>query len=361
MVLNKEIFFIVSFLLFLIFCAGCINDKVSETQAGELSFTLVPEQIRVTEREPFNIELVLTNTGNTDVNVWKLMEQISYDIFFVDSNGSYVSYECGVIERVMLTDEALVELQPGGSLKITQDSSCWALPPGEYTLYATYHTSGGEDITKPYWIGQVNSNNVSISVEAENESSLPESASPSEDSAVEEFNASDTPITIGISSVVEHMSPEVLASESDLILTGSVKEILPARWNTPDGKPSEKNFNDLGIEDVIYRDAIVSVDDYLKNPLPSEEVVVRTLGGTIGNLTMDVEDTPFFESGEKVLLFLSEDTDPATKSLYPEHFVVCGCFQGKFTITEEGKAISEGESIELKELLQLINASNEAR
>ncbi len=64
-------------------------------------------------------------------------------IFFVDSNGSYVPYECGMIERVMLTDEALVELQPGESLKINQDSSYWTLPFGTYTLYATYHTSGG--------------------------------------------------------------------------------------------------------------------------------------------------------------------------------------------------------------------------
>jgi len=109
MVLNKETFFISLFFIFLILCTGCINDKAPETQAGELSFTLVPEKTRVTEGEPFDIELVLTNAGNTSINMWKLMEQISYDIFFVDSNGSYILYECRVLERLPLTDEALVE------------------------------------------------------------------------------------------------------------------------------------------------------------------------------------------------------------------------------------------------------------
>jgi hypothetical protein len=358
MVLNKETFFIGLFLIFLVLCAGCISDKALEIQERELSFTLVPEQTRITEGKPFNIELVLTNTGNTSVNVWELMEQISYDIFFVDSNGSYVPYECGMIERVMLTDEALVELQPGESLKINQDSSYWTLPFGTYTLYATYHTSGGEGITKPYWIGQVSSDNVTIVVEAENKSSLLESVSPLGDSAVEESNTSDAPITIGVSCLVEYMSPEVLTKKSDLILTGSIKEILAARWNTPDGKSPDKNFNELDGEDVIYRDIVVSVDNYLKNSLSSEEVIVRILGGTVGNLTMDVEDMPSFEPGEKVLLFLDEDTDPATKNLDPEHFVVCGSFQGKFSITEDGKAINKGEIVELEELLKLINASS---
>ncbi|AAM07817.1 TPA: hypothetical protein HA338_01985 [Methanosarcina acetivorans] len=130
------------------------------------------------EGEIFNIELVLKNAGSTPVNVWTLMEQISYDIIFVDSNGSYVPYICGVLQRELLMDDALIELQPGESLKINQDTSCWALPPGKYTLFAEYHTSDGEDITKPYWIGQISSNNVSIFVEPENQSSFSDPGFP---------------------------------------------------------------------------------------------------------------------------------------------------------------------------------------
>ncbi|AAM07816.1 TPA: hypothetical protein HA338_01990 [Methanosarcina acetivorans] len=165
-------------------------------------------------------------------------------------------------------------------------------------------------------------------------------------------------MTIGISYLVEYLSPDELAKNSDLVLIGSVKEILPARWNTPDGGQPKNVMEDLDSNEVIYRDVVISVDEYLKNPLSSNEVVVRVLGGTAGNLTMDVEDEPSFEPGEDVLLYLVDDTHQATKNLGLEHFVVCGCFQGKFSLTEDGKAVSKGETVELEEMLRLINASN---
>lgn len=358
MILSKRILFPFLFFISLVSCAGCISDKAPENQTEEMSFTLVPDRTTVTEGEPFNIELVLTNMGNTSVNMWKLMEQISYDITFVDSNGSYVPYECGVIQRESLMDDSLVKLKPGESLKVNQDSSCWTLPPGEYTLFAEYHTSDGEDITKPYWIGQIRSNKVSIFVDAENNSSLLESGSSAGNGSVEEFSASNAPRTITVSSCVVYLSPDNLTKDSDVVLTGSVKEILPAKWSTSDGKEPLNPIEDLGLDVVIYRDVVVSVDEYLKNPLSSNDVVVRVLGGTVGNLTLDVEDMPSFEPGEKVLLFLGEDMDPATKALGPEHFVISGCFQGKFSLTEDGKAVSEGETVDLEEMLKLLNASN---
>jgi hypothetical protein len=366
MILNKGILFSFLFFIFLVSCAGCISDKAPETQAGELSFTLVPDRTRVAEGESFNIELVLTNTGNKKINVWKLMEQISYDVTFVDSNGSYVPYICGVyvpyicgvLERLPLTNEALVDLQPGESLKINQDSSCWALPPGEYTLFAEYHTSDGEDITKPYWKGQISSNNVSIFVEPENKFFLPESGFSTGNGSTEKFSASDVPSTITVSSCVAYMGLDELNKNSDLVIIGSVKEILPARWNTPDGEQPENALEDLDLHEVIYRDVVISVDEYLKNSLSSNEVVVRVLGGTVGNLTMDVEDEPSLEPGEDVLLYLVNDTNPATKDLDPEHFVICGCFQGKFSLSEDGKAVSKSETVELEEMLKLLNVSN---
>lgn len=72
---------------------------------------------------------------------------------------------------------------------------------------------------------------------------------------------------------------------------------------------------------------------------------------------MDVEDEPSFEPGEDVLLYLVNDTHPATKDMGPEHFTVCGCFQGKFSLTEDGKAVSKGETVELEKMLKLINSS----
>jgi len=116
--------------------AGCIGDREPVSQEGELNFTVIPEKTRVAEGEIFEIELVLTNTGNTIVNVWEMEEQISYNIFFLFPNSSYVPYEGGVIERVELKDDILVELKPGESLRAAEYSLYWTLPTGEYTLFA---------------------------------------------------------------------------------------------------------------------------------------------------------------------------------------------------------------------------------
>ncbi|MCD4821990.1 MAG: hypothetical protein K8R11_07970 [Methanococcoides sp.] len=161
-------FFKIILVLFLIssmlFVGGCIDSKEPNQQIGELNFILVPEKTRVQEGETFNIHLMLTNVGNKTINVWKMEEQVSYDINFLFPNGSKVPYECGVISRVHLNNDDLVELHPGQSLNATFNSKCWNLGNGEYILNAVYHTSMGDSITKPYWIGMAESNNFTIDV-----------------------------------------------------------------------------------------------------------------------------------------------------------------------------------------------------
>ena len=115
--------------------------------------------------ERFKFNLTLTNSGDNKVNVWKLEEQVSYNIIISYQNGTELPYLCGVIERLPLTNEYLVKLNPGESIKHTQDSNCWELSGGEYSLRAVYHTQLGERITKPYWVGSIESEPVIISVE----------------------------------------------------------------------------------------------------------------------------------------------------------------------------------------------------
>lgn len=138
---------------------------IPKNQKGELNFTVIPEKTIVLKNETFDIHLTLTNIGENTINVWNMEEQVSYDIHFYDSNNNEVWYECGVISRVRLTNEALVELRPAQSINDTRSSKCWNLTEGEYTLNAVYHTSMGESITEPYWVGEVQSNNVTIIVE----------------------------------------------------------------------------------------------------------------------------------------------------------------------------------------------------
>ena len=81
---------------------------------------------------------------------------------------------------------------------------------------------------------------------------------------------------------------------------------------------------------------------------------MRVEGGKVGNDTMAVEDEPSFKTGEKVLLYLTEDTSPGTKDTGPEHFKVTGYMQGKFTLTDDGRAIGWNQNISQEELLNTI-------
>lgn len=168
----------------------------------------------------------------------------------------------------------------------------------------------------------------------------------------------DKPITIGISGSLEEYSYNDLNNHADTILIGNVKEILPSRWNSIDGKMN-KSALEINPGELIYTDIIISVDKYLKNSLSSDEVTVRVVGGTIGNITMSSDIEPSFESGEKVLLYLSNDTYPYTKDIGSEHFVVTGYVQGKFRLTDDGKAVRYDKTVSQEELLTKIKEENQ--
>jgi hypothetical protein len=104
--------------------------------------------------------------------------------------------------------------------------------------------------------------------------------------------------------------------------------------------------------DFICTDIVISVDKYLKNPLSSKKVIVRTVGGAVGKVSMKSDVEPSFKLGEKVLLCLSKDTTPYTVG--PEHFMVFGSSQGKFTLTDDGKATTPTEKTTLDKLLSIL-------
>jgi hypothetical protein len=154
------------------------------------------------------------------------------------------------------------------------------------------------------------------------------------------------------SSLLIALNHTELSSHSDTIITGTVKEILPSKWNSVDGKRPDEDVR-FSPFNLIYTDIIISVDKYVKNPLSSKEIIVRVEGGTVGNDTLVTESEPAFQPGEKVLLYLMKDDSPGTKDIGPEHFIVTGCLQGKYTLTD-GKAIRPGETVSQNELLSTI-------
>ncbi len=177
-----------------------------------------------------------------------------------------------------------------------------------------------------------------------------------ENSPLQENNKlanNDMPLYSESSASLVPLSSEELSNNSYTIVIGSVKEIFPSKWNSIDGK-RPNGIDSFSLEHLIYTDITISVDKYLKNPLPSKEVTVRVDGGTVGNDTYMAMYEPSFNSNEKVLLYLMKDVTNRTKDIEPEHFKVTGCMQGKFTLTNDGKAVRPDKTVSQEELLSTI-------
>lgn len=171
--------------------------------------------------------------------------------------------------------------------------------------------------------------------------------------------SSPAKIIISGSATLPDLNFTQLNQGSKLIVIGTVKEILPAKWNTPDGKRRGDTIETLGSDDTMYTDIIVSVDKYLKSPLDQKEVRVRIQGGEDEVAAVVVDTEPSFKESEKVLLYLREDTSPLFKNYGPENYLVSGHYLGKFTLTDDGLAVRPYEYLDQKELLDAIERGYE--
>ena len=79
--------------------------------------------------------------------------------------------------------------------------------------------------------------------------------------------------------MLEKYDLKQLVSMSDNIIIGEVSEVLPSRWNTPDGKRPTINSNNTSF--LIYTDANIKIEESLKGLLSSNTIAVRILGGIV--------------------------------------------------------------------------------
>ena len=108
---------------------------------------------------------------------------------------------------------------------------------------------------------------------------------------------------------VQRMELPALVSASDAIVQGRV-ESVEARW--------ENN--------LAYTYTSVTVDDPLKGDR-RRAVLIRQLGGKIGNLNVTVSGMPQFKQGDQVIVFLKGRRDGT--------FDVVGLNQGKYEIVND--------------------------
>jgi hypothetical protein len=162
-------------------------------------------------------------------------------------------------------------------------------------------------------------------------------------------------LIIGSNPEMEFLSYEYLTENSNVILIGTVKEILPSKWNTVDGKRPHDSVDDFEWYDMIYTDVVITADEYSKNPLPDDEVIVRVFTGTVGNDVSTADYEASFQPDEKVFLYLIEDEWEYTKDLGPDHYFTLGSIQGKLTLTDDGNAVGVHGTISQKELVEMIS------
>ncbi|WNY25567.1 matrixin family metalloprotease [Methanolapillus millepedarum] len=141
------------------------------------------------------------------------------------------------------------------------------------------------------------------------------------------------------------LSEDLMVDVSDLIVKGKVKEVLPSKWNTSDGKsPSYEDIGEYG----LYHDVIIEVEDIYKGSLPdsTNEIKIRRFGGSLDNVehTLDMRD---YSKGSEMILYLIEGTDisPSTSKDVTCYTELNG--NGQLLIVNDMALNAYGESVDI--------------
>lgn len=171
-----------------------------------------------------------------------------------------------------------------------------------------------------------------------------------------------------------HYDYETLTEKSDLIVVGNVVSAEEPKWSTEDGRQPDgvrfvesvdengervyEYFNDREPDEMIYTDIVFSVSDVLKGDIDSDEIVIRSFGGTIGFFRMeDIFNPNDFAIGEKTMLYLVKDNG-SIKDIGPEHYVVLPC--GKLDPEGDGFVnVLLNEEVDPERVLSLIQSADE--
>lgn len=103
---------------------------------------------------------------------------------------------------------------------------------------------------------------------------------------------------------VEYISLDRLTKEANLIIVGKVISSY-STWE----------------ENCIYTYTTVSIEEKLKGETASKKIVVKQMGGTVGEISQTVDGTPRLVTGANVVLFLRY-----WKGAYWIHSIVMGYY-----------------------------------
>lgn len=109
---------------------------------------------------------------------------------------------------------------------------------------------------------------------------------------------------------VMHMEVEDMAPMAAVVLIGEVNQVQ-ASWNAEKTK--------------IHTRVLISPTEVLKGDKGLGTVLVKTIGGQVGNTVAEVSGAPKFVVGERVLVFLEPRKDG-------DGYLTLGFYQGKFKV-----------------------------
>ena len=153
-----------------------------------------------------------------------------------------------------------------------------------------------------------------------------------------------------VSGLVAGVTDDHLVLDSQLIITGTVKEIGKSKWSNPE---FEKDMT----RNILQTDIFVEIDKIFKGEPKTDTIAVRINKGEDEKYKIISDGYPDFTIGEKVLLFLSlDESDLKTDENY---YVLSGMYQGKFVLNDSSSTTYENcknkkRVFEIEKLPQLI-------
>jgi hypothetical protein len=146
------------------------------------------------------------------------------------------------------------------------------------------------------------------------------------------LHRSDDQITITIHAY-ENQPDDLskIALDSDYVVEGVVKKVLPSQWTTDDGKRPADVHAAISNLDIQLRTPVqISVKTVFQGQIEEKDLVFSMLGGNDGVYEIRVAGAVELEPGMEILVFLSKASSDAgswakISSLYPQlYFIVEG-------------------------------------
>jgi hypothetical protein len=122
------------------------------------------------------------------------------------------------------------------------------------------------------------------------------------------------------------LSKSDLIGSSDIIIRGTVKEILPSVWSNPGFKKGNS------IRNILTTDIVIEIKKIFKGiPYDNKNIIVRIEKGYDDSTTAISDGYPDFKPEENVILFLSNDESDIVDTS-SNYYVLTGMAQGKFAL-----------------------------